>query len=211
MRQAIVFWGKVKRIEHVDRGGLMCYSRSEWKARASREQSRGFRFYIALLLLLLAWTFFRTWRMATIGELGIDAVITILYMVTMATFVTLTIRVVMMNRDPPAVPALYEYDIQLPGHLFVPYTEIGRVERERASDDLLRRQDRIRLRSRFADKPFHPTDGWEVSEDFLGPRGLATLVERLEIARGMRSYRPALTVYGPGGARTSGPGAVHGR
>jgi hypothetical protein len=211
LRLAIVFWGKVKRVEHVDRGGLMCYTRSEWEVRASREQSRGFRFYIALLLFLVAWTVLRTWRMATFGELGIDIVITIFYIVTMATLVTFAIRFVMMNRNPPAVPALYEYGVQLPWHVFVPYTEIGRIERDRASDHMLRRHDLIRLRSRFTDKPFHPTDGWEVSADFLGPRGLATLVERMEIARGMRSFRPALTVYGPGGARTSGPGTIHGR
>lgn len=211
MRQAIVFWGKVRRLEHVDRGNLMCYSMSEWEARASREQSRGFRFYIVLLTLLVAWTVLRAWRMATFGELGIDAVISIVYIVTMATLVVFTVRVVMLNRDPPAVPALYEYGIQLPGHLFVPYTEIGRIERERASEHLMARHDLIRFRSRFAEKPFHPTDGWDVSSDFLGPRGLATLVERMEIARGMRTYRPSLTVYGPGGALTSGPGTVQGR
>jgi hypothetical protein len=110
------------------------------------------------------------------------------------------------NRNPVAVPGLYEHGIQMTGHFFIPYPEIGRIERKPARLGSLKKRDMIRLRSRYAKKPGSITDGWLVSADFLGPYGMLELKKRLEMDRGIRGARPALVLYGWGGTRSMEPG-----
>lgn len=202
MKQKIVESGEVQLVESVKRGYLLCYSDQEWMERARVQQKpleRGHAISGAGNILIAAiWT-------SVLAFPPIDTFILVLPLLwggMGAVQIVFYYWEVKRNNDPVAIPGLYENGIQLPIHLFVPYPEIGKIERKEARDGLLKRPGTIQLRSRFAKKPGSITDGWSVFVEFLGLAGMACLKERLEISRGLKVGVPELVLYGPDGVKS---------
>lgn len=203
MKQIIIQAGEVVRVEKVIRGALLGYSEQEWTKRARVEQGIMERYYgqmggvdIAFAVLwtisMLLW--FQDVDTADLlfplmwGGLGVAQLVGYYFLTK-------------KNRNPVAIPGLYENGIQLPNHFFLPYPEIGKIERKAMRLGSFKKKDIIRLRSKFAKKPGSFNDGWTVSVDFLGTGGMVELKERIEMDRGLKTRRPSLVVYGRGGAK----------
>ncbi len=215
MKQAIIETGEVKKVEAVDRGDLLGYTEDEWIRRARTEQRPGERssYWTGVMYIAMAFAFavmgiamFQTTDPSDLffsivwgGLGGIQLIVTGL--------------MVRKNNNPVAVPGLYMNGVQLLTHVFVPYSEIGKVERDEVRVGLRKRREFVRLRSKFAKKPGTITDGWAVAVEFLGPGGMAALKERLEISRGLKVGTPELIIYGRDGAKTTtrGMGPADGR
>ena len=205
MKQVIIKAGEVVRVDQVMRGALLGYSEQEWMRRARVEQTAFERNYslMGLSYLILAFGWATSWVLWSQERDLWDLLFALMWgclgVAQLLGYFILARR----NRNPVAVPGLYENGIQFPTHFFVPYPEIGKIERKPKRLNSFKKKDIIRLRSKFAKKPGSITDGWAVSAEFLGTGGMAALKERLEITRGLRTTgRPTLVLYGPGGARS---------
>jgi len=204
LKQVIIQTGDVLRVDLVKRGALLGFSEQEWQRRASLEQSKELKFlpYVGMAFIALGVIDI----VASVFWFGVfdtgDLVLPIGWFIVGGLYVSIYYIRTTKNLNPGAIPGLYENGIQLPNHFFIPYPEIGQIERKEGRMNGFRKRDIIRLRSKFAKKPGSITDGWVVSAEFLGTWGMAALKERLEITRGLRTTgRPTLVLYGPGGAR----------
>jgi hypothetical protein len=214
LKQVIIQAGDVVRVHKVMRGALLGSNEPEWTRRAKVEQRVHERYFILMGVLYFAvsvpWIVF-------ILQLEIDLLSSELFFPLMwgivgSTYLLGYYFLKKQNDNPPAVPGLYEFGIQLPSHWFIPYPEIGKIERKNKRLNSYKKRDIIRLRSKFAKKPGSLTDGWAVSADFLGTGGMVELKNRLEMDRGIKTSPPPLVIYGRGGAKaeTKGMGPIRG-
>jgi hypothetical protein len=208
LKQSIIQAGEVEKVDEVRRGALLGHSETEWMWRAREEQRLMERSNLITGVLHIGLGIFWAIFLLLMTEEGIaiGLVLPVLYSGLGAGQIIMYYDLTRRNRNPVAVPGLYEHGIQMPSHFFLPYPEIGRIERKPTRSRLLKKRDMIRLRGKYAKKPGSLTDGWFISADFLGPYGMLELKKRLEMDRGIRKARPALVLYGSGGIRSLEPG-----
>jgi hypothetical protein len=208
LKQVVVQAGETVTVDEVKRGALLGHSETEWTWRAREEQRVTERSNLAGGILNMGlgtiWAVSFIWWFGDLTVL--DMVLPLGYTCLGAGQVIMYYNMARRNRNPVAVPGLYEHGIQMPSHFFLPYPEIGRIERKPARSGSWKRRDMIRLRSKYAKKPGSLSDGWPISADFLGPYGMLELKKRLEMDRGIRKARPALVLYGKGATRSMEPG-----
>ncbi|UCC93592.1 MAG: hypothetical protein JSW25_02715 [Thermoplasmata archaeon] len=204
MKQAIIQAGKAERVKKVMRGSLLGYPEQEWRRRARKEQEilQKPNLYIGMMHICLGlfWVF-----IISMGEGGLDWMAVLLGTLWGGLGAAQIIgyyHLTSKSRNPPAVPGLYEHGIQTPLDIFIPYPEIGKIERKQARLNSMKKRDLIHMRSKFAKNPGSLTDGWLISADFLGTAGMLELKTRLEEDRGIKAGRPDLVVYGRGGAKS---------
>ncbi|MCJ2539950.1 MAG: hypothetical protein LN414_01620, partial [Candidatus Thermoplasmatota archaeon] len=101
-----------------------------------------------------------------------------------------------MNQNPPAVAGIYENGVQLLTHVFLPYAEIGKIERSFSKSFRRLGKEMISFGARGDEKTTWRL-GWAFPVEFLGMEGMARLKERLEVSRGIGTGRPALVIYAP--------------
>jgi hypothetical protein len=215
LKQRQITDGKVQRVDEVDRGGLLVYEKDEWMRRALPEQRRHERVY---LFQMLSWFCLALFEIVLFVILS-DPVqtgrlpIVFMWLILSGLYAVHYFIIAGGNRNPIAVPGIYENGIQLLHHTFVPFKEIGRVERKEGRFMTWKKRDLVHLHPKVEPDSKYSTGAWRLPVDFLGPGGMACLKERMEISRGLKVGVPELVLYGPGGSKTvsRGVGPVNGR
>jgi hypothetical protein len=187
------------------RGALLGYGKEEWMSRSIAEQRYTEKYFLYMGMMYmsagLGWFIGMTFLLQEVASS--DLMFGMLWIGLGLMYVFMYYHQVKINHNPVAVPGLYENGIQLPTHLFLPYPEIGKIERKPKRLNSWKKRDIVHLRSKFEKKPGSLTDGWIVSADFLGSGGMVELKTRMEIDRGLKAGRPDLVVYSSGGAKAS--------
>ena len=182
MKQVIIQGGKGARVDQVDRGVLIGYGETEWMRRARKQQEPLERIQRTngVLYLVLASAIAVT-SVIWFQDLNPGALLFSFAWGGLGAFHLVAFHYLSKrNRDSIVVPGLYENGIEHPTHLFIPYSEISKIEFKTKNNVSPKKRGNIRIRSKFAKKPGSFTDGWIVPAEFLGTDGLETLIEAVD-------------------------------
>ncbi len=204
MRQLLISDGKVEKVDEVDRGLLLLYDKKEWMRRSLPEQKA---FERTFLIPMVGWFCLAIFEIALVfflsNPIRFDRLpIIFLWFLLSGLYALQYFHLWVRNRNPVAVPGIYENGIQLLHRTFLPYGEIGKVERKVGRFMTWKKRDLVHLNPRVEPASKYLTVSWKLPVDFLGPAGMACLKERLEISRGLKVGVPELILYGPDGTKT---------
>lgn len=198
MKEKIIEDGQLLRVKEVKRGCLLVYSEDEW-AKRSKGIYKKREDHQTLLAATYAGLIIANMAMQTNGfqDLqSIDLAFITFMIAMMALMVVFLYLQASMNRNPPAVAGIYENGVQLLTHAFLPYPEIGKIERTTTKGFRGPVRETISFGAKGDEKTIRRI-GWSFTVEFLGMSGMARLKERLEVSRGIGTGRPALVIYAP--------------
>ena len=207
MKEKIIEDGQLLRVKEVKRGLLLVYSEDEWAKRAKgiykKSEDRQTIIAVVYTVFIISNIALQTNWFQDLQSIDF-AFITFLIAMMILMVVYLYLQA-SMNRNPPAVAGIYENGVQLLTHVFLPYPEIGMIERSFTKVLLGPGQETIFIGAKGDEKTTRSL-GWAFPVEFLGMGGMARLKERIEVSRGHKPGPPGLVLYGPGGTRSEAKG-----
>ena len=207
MKEKIIEDGQLLRVKEVKRGCLLVYSEDEWAKRAKgiykKREDHQTLFVLAYIGFIIVNIAMQTNGFQDLQSIDLAFIIFMIAM--MALMVVFLYLQASMDRTPPAVAGIYENGVQLLTHAFLPYPEIGKIERTFTKVMVGPGQETIFIGAKGDEKTTRRL-GWAFPVEFLGMEGMARLKERLEGSRGLKPGPPGLVLYGPGGTRSEAKG-----
>lgn len=206
MSQRYIHSGKVRRRPSLQRGVLLVYSEEEWARRAKIESREAYVtiWKILLVVVIVPLMLLVLSLVVPASDFLYAPLFVVLVITIVSVFGGVLVSLAWRDRTMVAVPGLYENGLELPQHVFLPYTEVGTVRMAEIDNRVDGRYEVVHLFKKGVEDPKPFVDGRMVRVGFLGPEGLAELKERLEGARRPDKGRtpPELRVYGPRGDRS---------
>jgi len=171
--QYIVRAGRLVRDEHIERGAMLVRPEEEWRAwddRRDRFVLRALAAGAVFYVLMVAY-FYLVWGRAHPGEDMWRSLPLVLVFVAIIAGGMVVQLVVSRGRGGSPAVGLYEQGVQVTHDTFLPYSEVGAVER---TPGVVRVTERVRRRG----YPF-VLWRWGLSMDLLGEEGARELEERV--------------------------------
>jgi hypothetical protein len=199
LNEKVIEGGKPVKTDVVRRGRLLVYNDQEWALRAKVEHKRLERQTGSLLGIQLGLVMVYGVGLLLLPDmmdLG-DYLILTMFILYAGSYAVMFSIIASRNRNPPAIPGIYENGIQLLTHVFLPYPEIGTIERTAARRWMWMKREIIFLLPKGEKGQKVMVSTWFLPVEFLGMEGMARLKERLEDSRGLRRTAPALHIYDP--------------